>query len=164
MKTENVIPFAEKEIQNRLRDQQITGPFFSSTTASGDKISFSADTIITPREDVGSNRAENVRARIVSADDSTVQLSANAVTLNMGDDSASLEGDVTVVTSSGYRVNTPLITSQISTVELYAPQTVEAFGPIGTLTAGNMTISTPPTGEGTQMLFSGGVKLVYTPN
>ena len=29
------IPFAEKEVQDRLRDQQITGPFFTGATSEG---------------------------------------------------------------------------------------------------------------------------------
>lgn len=43
-----VIPFADKEVQERLRDQQITGPFYSGTTADGDLISFSAEKLTTP--------------------------------------------------------------------------------------------------------------------
>lgn len=164
MEQEGTIPFADKEVQDRLRDQQITRPFFSGTTSGGDEISFSADTLKSPEGRLGTNRAESVRARIATAAGATFQLRSDMAELDMKGDTATLEGDVSIVTSSGYRVNTQILRTLISGIEIHAPGTVEAQGPIGTLTAGTMTITSPDAGEATQMLFSDGVKLVYTPN
>ena len=164
MDTDTAIPFADVEIQERLRDQQITGPFFSGTTQTGDQMSFSAQKLITPRDNVGINRAEDVEAQLETAKGATFELKADVAELDIAGNAALLTGAVSLDTSTGYHVNTDQLTSQIATLDVTAPQTVEATGPLGRLTAGNMRIFSPNDGENTQMLFSGGVKLVYTPN
>lgn len=164
MSTETAVPFADFEIQERLRDQQITGPFFSGTTQTGDQMSFSAQKLITLRDAVGTNRAEDVMAKLETAQGATFQLQADVAELDIADNTAILSGSVSMVTSTGYRLNTDLMTSLISTLDVNAPHMVEAKGPLGTFTAGNMRIFAPNAADSTQMLFSGGVKLVYTPN
>ena len=42
--TEAVIPFAQKDIEERMRGQQLTAPFFSGTTSGGDEIMVTAST------------------------------------------------------------------------------------------------------------------------
>jgi lipopolysaccharide export system protein LptC len=163
MDNEAAIPFAGKEIQDRLRDQQITGPFFSGTTPDGDRISFSAVTLITLRDRVGTNRAENVLAKLETSQGATFQLQADVVELDMTADNALMSGDVSMVSSTGYRVNTATLTALVSALDVTAPQKVEATGPLGVFTAGNMRIFTPKDTDGMQMIFSNGVKLVYTP-
>ncbi|MEH6830840.1 LPS export ABC transporter periplasmic protein LptC [Sulfitobacter sp.] len=163
METDTPIPFADIEIQERLRDQQITGPFFSGTTQTGDQMSFSAEKLITLQDNVGKNRAEEVKATLRTTKGATFELQADVAELDIAGNSALLSGAVSMATSSGYRINTEQLTSQISTLDVTAPETVEATGPLGELTAGNMRIFAPNDGENTQMLFSGGVKLIYTP-
>ncbi len=164
METDTAIPFADVEIEERLRDQQITGPFFSGTTQTGDQMSFSAQKLITLQNSVGTNRAEDVLAKLETAQGATFQLKADVAELDIAGNTAVLIGGVSMATSTGYLVNTDQLTSLISTLDVTAPQFVEATGPLGTFTAGNMRIFSPNDGENTQMLFSGGVKLVYTPN
>jgi lipopolysaccharide export system protein LptC len=163
MNTETAIPFADKEVQDRLRDQQITGPFFSGTTQDGDQMSFSADRLITLRDSVGTNRAEGVMAQMETALGATFQLEADVVELDIAGNAAEMTGDVSVLSSTGYLVNTARLTALISTLDVTAPEQIEATGPLGTFTAGTMRIFSPNDAQGTQMLFSDGVKLVYTP-
>ncbi|MCX7565959.1 hypothetical protein OS189_06345 [Sulfitobacter sp. F26169L] len=163
MDTDTPLPFADKEIQDRLRDQQITGPFFSGSTADGDQMSFSARRLITRNGRVGTNRAEDVIASLKTAQGATFKLQANVVELDIGANTAQLSGDVSMTTSTGYRINTPRVESAVSTLDVTAPETVAGTGPLGDLTAGNMRIFSPKGSDSTQMLFSGGVKLVYTP-
>ncbi|KIN74358.1 LPS export ABC transporter periplasmic protein LptC [Sulfitobacter guttiformis] len=164
METDTAIPFADIEVQERLRDQQITGPFFSGTTQTGDQMSFSATKLITLDGTVGTNRAEDVLARLQTAQGATFRLLADTAELDIAENSAVLNGDVSMTSSTGYRIDTAQITSLISTLDVTAPHQVDANGPLGKFTAGNMRIFTPSEGDNTQMLFSGGVKLVYTPN
>jgi len=161
--TETVIPFADKEIQERLRDQQITGPFFSGSTRDGDQLSFSAERLVTLPGRIGANRAEDVLARMETAQGATFQLQADVAELDISDNTAVLTGDVSMATSSGYRINTAQITALLSQLDVTASGQVEAKGPLGQLTAGQMRVFSPNEGAGTQMVFSGGVKLVYTP-
>ena len=164
METDTPIPFADIEIQERLRDQKITGPFFSGTTQTGDQMSFSAKKLLTPQGNVGTNRAEEVKATLETTKGAIFELEADVAELDIAGNAANLSGAVSMATSTGYRITTEQITSQISTLDVRAPEMVEATGPLGTFTAGNMRIFSPNDAETTQMLFSGGVKLVYTPN
>jgi len=164
METETAIPFADKEIQDRLRDQQITGPFFSGTTASGDQISFAAQTLVTLEERAGANRAKDVTASMITTGGATFDLNADIAELDIATDSALLSGNVIIETSQGYQLSTEGLNSKVSTIDIIAPNRVTATGPIGQLEAGNMRIFTPNGTESMQMVFSKGVNLVYTPN
>ncbi|KIN67967.1 hypothetical protein [Sulfitobacter donghicola] len=164
METETAIPFANKEIQNRLRDQQITGPFFSGTTADGDQMSFSAERLITLEGQVGTNRAEGATATLETATGAKFDLQADLVELDIAGNTAALTGHVTLNTSSGYRINTSQLDALVLSLDISAPDKVTATGPLGDLTAGNMRVFSPKDADSTQMLFSNGVKLVYTPN
>ena len=162
--TETPIPFADVEIQERLRDQQITGPFFSGTTTGGDQMSFSAEKLVTLPGSVGGNRAEDVLAKIETDKGTTFQLQADMAELNIGENTAMLTGDVSMVSSSGYQINTARLTALISELDVTTDGEVLASGPLGQLTAGKMRVFKPNQTDSTQMLFSDGVKLVYTPN
>ena len=159
MQTDTLIPFAEKEVQERLRDQQITGPFFSGMTTGGDQMSFSAEKLVTLQGRVGANRAEEVSASLETAEGSTFQLHAEVAELDIAGDAAELTGQVTLLSSTGYFVTS----ERIVALDVTADGGVEATGPLGQLTAEQMRVFTPDETNSTQMLFSGGVKLVYTP-
>ena len=157
------LPFADKEIQERLRNQQITGPFFSGATASGDELSFYADALSMPDEDIGSNKAVNVRATISTTDGTTYRLRSGEADLALADDRAELRDDVVLTTSDGYNLRSDLITSETSKLNVQSPGPVQGTAPLGTLEAGAMSITKSDDSGGTQLLFTNRVKLVYKP-
>jgi lipopolysaccharide export system protein LptC len=161
---DTVIPFAEKEIQDRLRDQQVTGPFFSGTTADGEQISFSAESLTTPQAQTGANRAEDVEVVINLLDGAELRLVAQNAVLDIASDEAELSGGVVVTSSTGYRVTSDLLTSRLSETSLESPGPVQANTPMGTLDAGAMTVAGKTGPEANQLFFTKGVKLVYTPD
>lgn len=160
---DQAIPFADKEIQDRLRDQQVTGPFFSGTTADGDQLSFSASKLTTPGEQAGINKAEDVSLVALRANGLRITINADAAELDMGANRAELTGGVTIGTSTGIDAQTEVLTSRLSSLLLQAPGHVIATSPFGTLTAGSMVIEVPEEGENAQLLFTKGVKLIYKP-
>lgn len=160
---ETVIPFADKEIQDRLRNQQVTGPFFSGTTASGDLISFSAETLKTPDGQVASNRAEDVELVVSIVDGSKVTVTAEIAEFDIAKDIAELVGDVVITTSTQFRIISDKLISQLSVLNLKSPGPVEATGPAGNLNAGSMVMTSSDEGKPAQLIFTNGVKLIYTP-
>lgn len=158
------IPFANKDIQERLRDQQVTGPFFSGTTTDGDQMSFSAVTLKTPLGQTGANEAEKVLARVTTASGVRMTLQADVARFDIARDRAELEGNVSLISSSGYRIASKKLVALMSTLDVTSPGPVRADGPIGKLDAGMMTLRKPSEGDNTQLLFTNGVKLVYSPN
>ena len=160
---ETVIPFADKEIQDRLRDQQVTGPFFSGTTAQGDLISFSAETLKTPDGRTGSNRAEDVIVEVAVIGGTKITVVANMSEFDIANDLAELTGNVVITTSAQYRIVSDKLSSQLSVLNLKSPGPVEATGPAGRLNAGSMLITSSEEGKPAQLIFTNGVKLIYTP-
>lgn len=157
------IPFAETEVQDRLRDQQVTGPFYSGTTDEGDLISFSSETLTTPRGQAGTNEAKDLRVVLDLQSGAQIVLDAARAKVDAAADRAELAGNIRVTTSTGYRILSDLMTSNLTTLDITSPGPVEATSPAGEITAGAMTISNQQNTAGSQMLFTKGVKLVYTP-
>ena len=160
---ESVVPFAETEIQDRLRDQQITGPFFSGATADGEQISFSAEKITTPAGRIGNNEALDVDVKLNLLDGTELTLRSDSAVYDVAQDFAELTGDVIITTSAGYRIVSDLLTSEMSKVNLRSPGQVTATGPAGTLEAGSMELTGGQGSDATQLFFTNGVKLIYTP-
>jgi lipopolysaccharide export system protein LptC len=160
---EAIIPFADKEIQDRLRDQQVTGPFFAGTTTDGDKVSFSAEKLTTPQGNTGPNEAFDVKAVLEMTGGNVVMLEADMATFDIAADLARLRDSVVISTSDGYRLASELLETRMSSLSLTSPGPVEGEAPGGTLSAGSMALVPGESADAPQLIFTNGVKLVYTP-
>ncbi|MEM9843625.1 MAG: hypothetical protein AAF965_02415, partial [Pseudomonadota bacterium] len=83
--------------------------------------------------------------------------------LHHGDLTATLEGNVNLVSTTGFVVDTARLDARLD--ELYAetPGEVVGTGPPGDLVAGRMFLIQNPESETTYLRFTDGVKLVYQP-
>ncbi|MFK7752581.1 MAG: hypothetical protein AB8B51_08530 [Sedimentitalea sp.] len=156
------IPFAQADMADRMRDQQVTAPFFSGTTPNGDEIIFTA-TLARPGGPNVPAEAQDVSARITMADGAQITLDSDTGSVNIADDIATFAGDVRLATSAGYVVRTEILNAAISGVQGNAPETISGTGPIGTFTAGQMEMEAKNGSGSVHLLFKGGVKLVYDP-
>lgn len=161
--SEAVIPFADKEIQDRLRDQQVTGPIYYGTTADGDEISFAAETLITVPGQTGANKAEDITVTMDLSSGTNIVLTAEHGHVDIAANIADLEGDVVITTTTGYQINSELLITQMSTLDVKSPGDVAATGPFGVLESGAMTLNAGKEGKPAQLVFTKGVKLVYDP-
>lgn len=155
-----VIPFADKEIQDRLRDQQVTGPIYYAVTADGDEISFAAEKVTTPDGETGGNEAEDVEVVIKLVSGADIVLNAQRGLFDIAANSTLLQGNVVIKTSTGYRIKSDLLIAQMSVLGVSSPGPVAADGPVGTLDAGAMTLKA---GKPSHLVFTNGVKLIYRP-
>lgn len=159
----STIPFADSEVQARLSSQQVTGPYYSSMSADGDQIDFVADTVVNSTEHAGTNIAENVDVVVNFASGVTATLKANRAETNMPEDRSRLSGDVKVVTSHGYELESALLLVRMSTPDVLSPGAVEGHTPVGPIEAGAMHYFVPDDADGAQLIFTNGVKLIYNP-
>ncbi|MEM9575551.1 MAG: LPS export ABC transporter periplasmic protein LptC [Pseudomonadota bacterium] len=159
----STIPFADTEVQERLTNQQVTGPYYSATTMDGDEIAFIAETVTTPDGQPGVNIAENVDVTIDTPSGRQVNVTALRADVSIAADQTDLTGDVVVVMSGGYILRSDLLNLRMSRVEMTSPDHVTATTPVGDLEAGAMRLFTPEGAEGSQIHFTGGVKLLYQP-
>ncbi len=160
---EAAIPFAGRDIQDRLRDQQVTGPFFSGTTADGDQISFSAETLKKPDGQVGSSTAEDVQVEVAIMGGKKISIAADETRIDIANDLAELTGDVVITTSTGYRIVAATLSSRLSRLNLHSDSTVTATSPSGALIAGGLSITSADQENPAHLLFTNGVNLIYTP-
>lgn len=156
------IPFAEAEMADRLRDQQVTAPFFSGITPKGEEVIFTAS-VVRPAILGRPAEAENVSARLTLAQGTRITLDADQGQVDVEKDMATFQGDVRIASSLGYRLRTEKINASLSSVAGTAPNQIDGVAPFGTLTAGALEIG-PTSADGpVHIVFTNGVKLIYDP-
>ena len=156
------IPFAEGDMEDRMRDQRVTAPFFSGTTPQGDEITVKAS-VATPAIGDRPAGAKDLSARIILADGGRITLTSDAGSFDLVDDMASFRGNVRIASTSGYVVNSDELNVSLIAIAGNTPGTVDGSGPIGTFTAGQMEFSAKNGDGPVHMLFKNGVKLIYDP-
>lgn len=160
--TNTSIPFAQSDIENRLRDQRLTAPLFSGSTPKGDRITVTAAQA-SPGFGAKPAQATDLAARIELARGGQMTLVSDAGTFDLQNDLAMFQGNVRISSSTGYVVLTDELHSRINEIGGKTPGTVTGRGPIGNFTAGQMVFETK-NGDGlVHMLFKNGVRLVYDP-
>ncbi|WP_299608522.1 hypothetical protein [uncultured Tateyamaria sp.] len=155
------IPFAETEIQERLQGQQVTAPFFSGTSTSGDRISVSAGTMATAGGQ--NNAATDLAAHIDLSNGTRVVLFSDRGEFDMTAGASSLEGNVVITTSTGYKLNSEELLTDFDQMSVESPGPVTGTGLSGNLEAGQMRLEKTEDGENTHLIFTNGVKLIYRP-
>lgn len=157
------IPFTTIDLRERAASQQITAPEFAGATEQGDLISFKAVTARPDPEHASRAFAQALDARIVLKSGSVITFKAQEGVVDEGSDRAELIGDVVINSSTGYTVKTDRLISGMRAIHAETPGSITGTGPPGVFSAGKMLISPAKSGEGVQMLFTGGVKLLYEP-
>ncbi|WP_109465404.1 hypothetical protein [Albibacillus kandeliae] len=159
---EATIPFAEDEVADRLRDQQITGPFFSGTTAEGEEIVFSA-AVARPGGPDKPAEANEVNAKLTTSRGELITLDSDLASVDMDGKAATFSGNVLFQSSTGIEVRTDQLYTVLDGIQGNSPGTITGTGPFGDITAGQMEFG-PNTEDGPlHVLFKDGVKLIYRP-
>ena len=156
------IPFAEAEVNERMRDQQITGPFFSGSTEQGDQISFSAGKIGVA-DGNGRVTANDISAQIDLSSGARLVFFADLGEVDIANDTSILSGKVLITTSTGYKINSERLVSAMTSLNMESPDKIIAKGPLGTFSAGSMQLTLSEKTKFTQMIFTNAVKLIYDP-
>lgn len=156
------IPFADRELSDRLADQQLTRPVFTGTSTEGDDIYMSAARVLPPTEDEPA-RAEQIQARLEGKRGQMIRLQSDRGTLEDQIGRATLMDNIVIETSTGYVLHTARLTARLDQSEATAPGKVTGHGPLGEFQAGGMQITSKNEGDGLHIVFKNGVRLVYDP-
>ena len=156
------IPFSENEVADRLRDQQVTGPFFSGTTPKGDQVLIQA-TRARPALAGSPAEATDISARLITATGARMTLMADLATVDTAADMATFSGQVLITTSTGIEMRTETLNTALHGIKGNAPEHVSATSPIGDITAGQMEFAAQNGDGPLHVLFKSGVKLLYQP-
>lgn len=159
----STIPFAQVDLEKRARDQQITAPYIAGKNKRGDLIALTASTARPDPDNATRILVNKLDARIDLVGGQRVTFSSENGMVDSGDQLAMLAGGVLILTSTGYSARTQTLTTSMSELLAETDDRIEATGPLGDFTAGAMRLSPDPeTGE-PYLVFTNGVKLVYTP-
>jgi len=155
------IPIAQ--IEELAREQQITAPQFSSVTNDGSVVAVSARNAKPDAENRNTLLVADLVIDVDSADGTKMNVTSGMSILNSSDQTARLNGLSRVTTSNGYTMETVGITADLKTGEIVSDGALEVQAPFGDLSAGKVQITISKDGTGQQMLFTQGVRLLYTP-
>ncbi|RYH09930.1 LPS export ABC transporter periplasmic protein LptC [Tropicimonas sp. IMCC6043] len=161
------IPYSDLDLEEMASAQTVDSPVFSSVTDDGNRIVVTADQA-TPR---GGNYevvdAVAVHGTLLEEDGTTIDMRSDSGTIYAGESRTVLRGNVRISTSSGYRLVTDELTSSTSRTDIETAGPVHGTGPLGTIEAGRMKVTSQQSTNGTEeavtVVFKDGVKVIYLP-
>ena len=157
---DGTIPFSE--IEELAREQTISEPYFAGVADDGSIVTISAKAARPDGE--GGLSVDTLSAELTSTDGSQVTLRAGAGSIQNGGRTAQLDGLVRMETSTGYRLETTGLIAGLDTGRVDTIGLLQGRAPFGELSAGHLTVETPPGAGGTRLLFTDGVRLLYHPS
>ena len=162
---QNAIPFAEVDVEDRIREPRLTAPTWAGVTDDGSALTVSAAEARPADPALGtSDRASAVKAILEMPGGARARMEAAAGHLDTTTRHLNVEGGVVIVMSTGYTIRTAALSAALDRTSLDAPGAVSAVGPPGELTAGAMHLSVAgPDATSYVLVFNGGVRLLYKP-
>ena len=157
------IPITSIDLEQRADDLGATNPSFAGVTNRGDQISIRADQAKPDASDPEHLMARTVAAQLRLTSGTVIDITSNRAEMNQGTLTANLEGAVHVVTTNGYDLTTERLNTRLDRLFAETPGPVQGVAPVGTIEAGRMLLKTDDGSGAAHLLFTDGVKLLYTP-
>jgi lipopolysaccharide export system protein LptC len=151
------------EVSEIAREQRLSAPRFSGVTNDGAILAISARAAHPNPADPSIVITDGMRLHMDNPDGSTIEVTTANGELNGAEKTAHFLGLARLETSTGYAMETNGITVALDTGVIMSDSHLEIRAPFGELTAGKATFQIASGGVAQQMLFTNGVKLVYTP-
>ncbi|SMX46807.1 LPS export ABC transporter periplasmic protein LptC [Actibacterium lipolyticum] len=158
------IPYSNVDVEQLVREQRVNAPHYSGVTSDGTAISVSAESAIPELGNPERASATAMTARLDFANGGHTDIQSASGQIDTGAGNAVLDGGVIIDTSDGYHITTNKLTTALDQTSVVTDSTINATGPLGTLTAGQMELNqTNGENGGYLLVFKQGVKLVYDP-
>ncbi|MBU2981045.1 LPS export ABC transporter periplasmic protein LptC [Lentibacter algarum] len=158
------IPFSEADIEERTRNQQISSPEVFGVTSRGDLVSLNAAFAKQSDENSDITIAEQVKTSIKLVSGADVNMQAGVAQYDAKGGRIRLSSAVFATTTSGFSFEASGLDINMLNLSVISDGPVTGRGPASSLTAGQMTIEVPEGEKDAHLLFSNGVKLIYTPH
>ena len=160
---EDLIPYADSTVEDRLRQPQLTAPTFATMTRDGTAVALQARAAVpgTPGS-AQAGMATDLTGHVETPDGTRTDLAAPQAVLDQKASQVVLSGGVVLTNSLGYRVETPGLALALDRTRLESSGPVVATAPMGRIEAGHLVMTHAPDGQYT-LDFQGGVHLLYQP-
>lgn len=159
---DDAIGIAPVDVSERAREGQLTAPRFTGVSVEGTAFDLSARTARPDPQDARRMTAEDLSLSLVDASGGSATVASERGDVDTGARSLTLDGDVQIETTTGYRLRTDRLEGTLGRLDVVAPGEVTGDGPLGRLRAGSMRLDEDEGGAG-RLLFTGGVDLLYDP-
>ncbi len=156
-------PITEIDLEQRAQEQGATKPTFAGVTSGGDQVGFTAARARPDPRDPERLIADDVQAELRLVRGTIIDITSEHGDMHQSNFTAALNGDVVVETTTGYSVLTDQLNSRFDILYAETPGPVEGYGPPGDITAGKMLLTSDEETGHAELLFTEGVKLIYTP-
>lgn len=157
------IPIAEIDLEQRAQEQGATNAAFAGVTRGGDEVKIAAETARPAPDNPRLINAEDVTATMNLVSGTVVTVRSDRGNMHQSDLDASLMGNVRINTTTGYEITTEQLDAQLDVLHAETPGRVSGKGPPGDLTAGRMVLTGDEETGAAHLVFTDGVKLIYTP-
>lgn len=157
------LPFAQVEIEEKLRSQGITEPYFAGQTTAGDLIALRAGSARPNPEALHLVNSDDVSVDITFPDGGIARFTSKSAVVNTDRQTADLAGDVEINSSTGFDLHTQQLSLNLLQGRARSDVIVHGSGPFGEFEAGSMVYSGGSEGQNGQFRFDNGVKLIYMP-
>ncbi len=157
------LPYAEVDVEDRVRAPRMTAPTYAGTTSDGAALILTADDA-RPASETTKAIAQSLKMTLDTPDGARTELVAANAVIDDPTRQLRLSGGVDITTSSGYHITTAALTANLDRSGLESKNPVTATAPAGTLSADTMTLRQDIQTPGSYLLvFKGTVKLIYQP-
>lgn len=156
------IPYAE--IEEIAREARLSNAAYDGMAEDGSVISIRAETM---QPEDGAPRTFVIRglsAQVTAPDGTGLTVQAPDGRIDTLARAARFTGLARVEATNGWEMETEGIEADLTAGEVRSLGALEVHAPFGTFQAGGMAASTHPESGASQVVFSGGVSLVYTPD
>ncbi|WP_454273399.1 LPS export ABC transporter periplasmic protein LptC [Roseovarius sp. MBR-154] len=157
------IPIAQVDLEKRAGDPGFTNPIFAGVTNKGDEIRISAAIARPGDSGLAQPTADHMVVLLRLRDSTTVTIRAERAEVTPETVTAELRDGVRITTSTGYVIETDRLEARFDTLRVSTSSPLSAHGRFGRLSAGGLLIHDETSRGEVELLFTGGVKLVYRP-
>ncbi|MBQ1204072.1 MAG: hypothetical protein IIX61_09815 [Loktanella sp.] len=155
------IPLAQ--VADMAREQQLSAPEFSGVTDTGAVVVITARSARPLADRADTADIDDLRLRMDNPGGSRLDVTGMTGEIDGRTRIARLGGLVRLETSTGYVMETTGMTITLDDGTAVSDGFLEIRSPLGRLTAGQVTFQADGSNTGHQMLFTDGVRLIYTP-
>lgn len=156
------LPYAEVDLEARAREPRMTAPSYAGMTSDGASLTLTAREA-RPSAD-GPAKAQDLLLELATPDGNTTTVRAATAVMDQTARQLLLSGGVTVMTGTGYKLETAEVVAELDRSGLESLGEVTATGPAGDIRADGMTLRQDNLTPGAYVLvFKGSVRLVYRP-
>ena len=158
------IPLANVDVDALMREPRISAPDYAGVTEDGTALRFIAQSARPDIAHPGHTSAQMLQGWIDTPDGVTTTLASDAGKIDATAGQVELVGNVVLISSLGYHVETAQLTALLDRTRLESTGAITARGPFGDIAAGHMLLTQATDNTGTYVLvFNAGVNLIYDP-